>query len=252
LLNRKRPRWATIFAAAILLTLFAGVGFFWFRAHERRTQADLLAERGFSILRRGTPGFGSQAAAQFREALTLVPNHPAATAGTAESAARLSNGSFDHALELARRAVAADPSCSECQSVLGYILGVRMWRWQEAGNHLKRAVELNPSRATHRIYLTEWLMVQGRLGEASANAELATRLDPSNSRSWTILAAVRYFQRRNADSIREAEHSSSLDPQHPSALLWSYHSAMRLADDENAALTLRGRTANTPRSFTPS
>jgi len=232
---RSRPWWPWL-AVSLGVVLAVAAGLLLYRSMERRQQADALVERGFQILRRGTVASGGQATMLFREALALVPEYAPATAGMAESAARLGNDSFEHALELARRAVAADAECSECQSVLGYVLGVRMWRWEEAGRHLLRAVELNPRRSTHRIYLTEWLMVQGRLEEAARQAEEATRLDPSNPRCWTILAAVRYFQQRYADAIREAERSASLDPQHPSAPLWGCHSYMMLGDEQNAII----------------
>jgi DNA-binding winged helix-turn-helix (wHTH) protein/tetratricopeptide (TPR) repeat protein len=226
-------RWLAVGTGVVLILL---AGLFLYQSARNRQQAGALAERGFQLMRRGTTNSGSQATVLFREALALIPNYPPATAGMAEAASRLGTDSFDHALDLARRAVAADPNCSECQSVLGQILGVRMWRWEEAGRHLQRAVELNPKRATHRVYLTEWLMVQGRTDEAARHAEESTRLDPSNSRCWTILAAVRYFQQRYADSVREAERSASLDPQHPSAPIWGYHSYMLLGEEQNAVM----------------
>jgi DNA-binding winged helix-turn-helix (wHTH) protein/Flp pilus assembly protein TadD len=232
---RRRPWWPWL-AVALGVVLAALAGLFVYQSAQKRRQADALVERAFPLMRRGTINSGSQATVLFREALTLIPDYPPATAGMAEAASRLGNGSFEHALDLARRAVAADPSCSECQSVLGQILGVRMWRWQEAGSHLQRAVELSPQRATHRIYLTEWLMVHGRLDEAARHAEEATRLDPSSPRCWTLLSAVRYFQQRYTDSVREAERSASLDPQHPSAPIWGYHSYMMLGDEENAVV----------------
>jgi tetratricopeptide (TPR) repeat protein len=80
-------------------------------------------------------------------------------------------------------------------------------------------------------------MVQGRLEEAARQAQEATKLEPSNPRGWTLLAAVRYFQQRYVESIRAAEHSASLDPQHPSATIWLYHSYMRLGDDENTLIS---------------
>lgn len=249
----KRPGLWMWVAAGLGVVLAAAGGLFLYKAAEKRQQADELVQRGFGLLRRGTANSGGQATVLFREAFTLIPDFPPATAGMAEAAARLGNFSFDQALSLARRAAEADPSCAECQSVLGYVLGVRMWRWEEAGRYLQRAVELNPKSASHRVYLTEWLMVHGRLAEASRQAEEATRLEPANPRGWTLLAAVRYFQQRYAESIRAAEHSASLDRQHPSAPMWNYHSFMRLGDDQNAVIgrakTLAALTTDYERTY---
>jgi DNA-binding winged helix-turn-helix (wHTH) protein/Tfp pilus assembly protein PilF len=231
-----RRRWWLWLAGTMGMALAVAGGMLVYKEAEKREQANRLVERGFQLLRRGNNNAGSQATILFRDALNLIPDYPPATAGMAEAASRMGNYSFDHALALARKAADGDPKCSECQSVLGQILGVRMWRWEEAGRHLNRAIELNPGSASHRIYRTEWLMVQGRLEEAAREAEEATRLEPANPRVWTILAAVRYFQKRYADSVREAEHSASLDPQHPSAPIWMYHSYMRMGDDPNAVM----------------
>lgn len=231
----RRPWWIWL-AAALGAILLAGGGAYAYKAAERRQQATILAERGLHVLRRGSINAGAQATSLFRDALTLVPDLPLANAGMAETASRMGNFAFENALQLAQRAAAADPRCSECQSILGQILGVRMWRWQEAEKHLRRAIELNSGNASHRIVLAEWLMVHGRLDDASREAEEATRLDPATPRAWTILAAVRYFQERYPEAIRAAEHSASLDPQHPSAPIWLYHSHMRIGEDQNAVI----------------
>lgn len=179
----RRPWWIWAAATVGVLAMAAG-GVSGYKTVEKRQQATLLVERGLQVLRRGNTNAGSQASGMFREALTMIPDFPPANAAMAEAASRLGTFSFDHALALASRAVEAAPTCSECQSILGQILGVRMWRWQEAGTHLYRAIELNPRNASYRIYLTEWLMVQRRLEEASREAEEAIRLDPTNPRTW--------------------------------------------------------------------
>jgi tetratricopeptide (TPR) repeat protein len=230
----RRRRWMPWVAGAVLALVVLAAGIQGYQKLERQRHADLLVDKAFHLLRRGTWESGSQAGLLFREALLLVPGYAPAQAGIAESAGRMGQHPLDHALEQARRAADSDPECSECQSILGYLLGVRMWRWQEALPHLERAVKLNPKRASHRIYLAEWLMVRGRLDEAARQAQEATRLEPENPRVWSILAAVRYFQRRYPESIQEAAKAESLDQHHPSGFLWAYHSYMQLGDDHNA------------------
>lgn len=230
------PSWRRWAVPLALLLLLAALGLFVYNRYERRRQADFLVNKAFQLLRRGTNESGSQAGLLFREALLVIPNYSPANAGIAESAARVGKVTMDHALAQARLAVRDDPSCSECQSILGYILGVRMWRWKEAFPHLERAVTLNPSSASHRIYFAEWLMVHDRLAEAEHQAREATRLAPENPRVWSILAAVRFMQARYQDAIREGEKAASLDIHHPSAFLWPYHSFFQLGDARNGLL----------------
>lgn len=224
-------------AAALAVLTCAGVAAtFYSRNADKRDRAATLVERGYRLLRGGNRPDGSRATLLFREALEIIPNFPGANAGLAEAAARLGEMDFEPALALARRAVDSDTECSECQSTLGYVLGVRMWKWSEAGQHLRRSVELAPNRASHHILYAEWLMVNNRLDEAAREALAASRLEPGEPRAWSILAAVRYFQQRYHDSIRESDRAANLDFYHPSAFVWAYRSNMQLGDDANAVV----------------
>jgi len=223
-------------ASLLALACVGAAGGAYYRHAGKREEATALVERGYRLLRSGNRPDGNRATLLFREALEIIPNFPGANAGLAEAAARLGEMDFEPALALARRAVDSDPACSECQSTLGYVLGVRMWRWAEAGQHLRRSVELEPARASHRIRYAEWLMVQGRLEEAAREAIAATKLEPGEPRAWSILAAVRYFQQRYRDSIRESDRAANLDFFHPSAFVWAYRSNMQLGDDVNAVV----------------
>lgn len=206
------------------------------RSVTRHETADGLVERGYRLLRSGNIPDGTRATMLFREALEAVPDYAPANAGLAEAAARLGEFSFEPALALARRAVESDPKCSECQATLGYVLGVRMWRWRDAERHLRLSVELNPSSASHRISHAEWLMVNGRFDEAATEALAATKLEPGEPRGWSILAAVRFFQQRYGDAIREGERAAALDQHHPSAFVWVCRANMQSGDDANAVI----------------
>lgn len=249
--RRARP-WVSLVAAGALVTVATVFGIQFYRSVERHRQADLLVEKAFQRLRRSTAEAGTEASVLLREALTIVPDYPPANAAMAESAARMGQFSFDNALELARRAVRDDARCSECQAILGYILGTRMWRWQEALPHLERAVELNPSRASHRVFLAEWLMIHGRLADAEKHATEATRLEPANPMVWSALAAVRFFQQRYGESIREGEHAAALDHRQPSSFYWQYRSQMLLGEDLNVisgrAKSVAAHSADVPRA----
>lgn len=219
---------------AVVAVIIGGAGFTMFGRYQRQAQADALIARGLEYLRRGNEPDGRHSAQLFREALTLIPGYAPATAGLAETAARRGDFPNQPAIELARAAVAQDPQCGECQAILGFVLGMRHWEWKEAGEHLARAVELDPTSTERRYYYMEWLVVHGRLTEAAVQAEAAIRLDPGKARAYSYLAEVRYFQGRYGEAIREAEKASALDGRHMTGEYWAYRSYLQLGDDARA------------------
>lgn len=242
--HRRPSRWIVAAATAVFVLLASASGLLYYRKSERRTQSGLLVDKALELIRRGTNESGSQGVLLLREALSITPDYAPATAGLAEAAARMGEFNFDHALELARQAVAADPQCGDCQSILGYVLAFRLWRWDEALPHLERGLQLSPAKAQHHLNLAEWLLVHGRLEDAAERALEATRREPGYPRAWALLAGIRYFQGQYQEAIREAERAGSLDPEHPSGPIWAYQSYMQLGDDSNAAF-LRAKAAAT-------
>lgn len=232
---RTRPFLWTAVTVAVFVSSGAAATLYWLK-ETRRDSASALVERGYRLLRAGNRPDGYRASQLFREAAGILPGFPPANAGLAEAAARLGERDFHPALALARQAAADDPECAQCQVTLGFVLGVRMWKWQEAGRPLRRAIELAPSSAAARISYAEWLMVNNRLDEAAREALAASRLEPGEPRAWSILAAIRYFQHRYHDSIRESDRAANLDFFHPSAYFWAFRSHLQLGDDANAVL----------------
>ncbi|MEP7362381.1 MAG: winged helix-turn-helix domain-containing protein [Acidobacteriota bacterium] len=236
--DRRRKRGAAWLLVAVPLLAAAGsfAGFEFYKRAERRQRADALVERGLGLLRRGNLAQGSQAAQMFQQALDVIPEYAPATAALAESAARFGDVNAQPALVLARRAVEQDPNCGECQAVLGFVLGMRFWKWEEAGRHLARSMELEPISLQRRYFYTEWLIVQGRLEEAARQAEATIRLDPREPRAYTYLASVRYLQGRYREAIHEAARAEALDKLHSTASYWTYRSHLQMGDDANAIL----------------
>jgi DNA-binding winged helix-turn-helix (wHTH) protein/Tfp pilus assembly protein PilF len=231
-------------AVAALVFVIAGLaGITLVVRHQRQTQADALVARGLESLRRGNEIDGRQSAHIFREALALIPGYAPATAGLAETAARRGDFPNQPAIELARAAVAQDPTCGECQAILGFVLGMRHWQWKEAGECFARAIELDPTSTERRHYYTEWLVVNGRMAEAAVQAESAIRIDSGKARAYSYLAEVRYFQGRYREAIQEAQKASALDGRHMTGEYWAYRSYLQLGEDPKA-IGSRGKQLN--------
>jgi tetratricopeptide (TPR) repeat protein len=171
-----------------------------------------------------------------RQAHDRIPGYPLAIAAMAEVAARRGRFSFEVSIDLARLAVTKDPNCGECQAIAGYVLMTRGWKWDEAGRRLERAIELDGSNTTRRIWYAEWLAIQNRLPEAVRQAEIAVRTAPTEPRTHTILAGVLYFSGRYQEAARAAEKATSLDERLQPAHYWAYRIAMVTGDDIGAIM----------------
>lgn len=67
----------------------------------------------------------------------------------------------------------------------------------------RRVVALQPDSAEAHLRLSEALLEQGKLDEAVAPAEKATRLAPRNSEAWAHLGVLQYLRGRNHPEAQE-------------------------------------------------
>jgi tetratricopeptide (TPR) repeat protein len=77
------------------------------------------------------------------------------------------------------RALALDPNQSEAIMVLPVLMAYER-RWEQVLKNLDRAIELDPSNTTARIWKSESLWRLGYLKEAYREIEIAVTLDPSS------------------------------------------------------------------------
>lgn len=174
----------------------------------RRTREDLL--RGIDY---------------FRQAINVDPNFALAHARIAETFNQMPAYGYLSPKEAAPQAKAAalkalevDPALAEGHAALGNAIAVYEWKWAEAEQEFKRALELDPnSSATYLRYAQVCLSPQGRSDEAIAAIKRALEIEPLNISTGAISTSV-YFQARQFDkAIEQARTYYELEPNHVSA-----------------------------------
>lgn len=115
------------------------------------------------------------------------------------------NDSYPKAEAAANRALSINSNLPEAHTSLAFVSYRYHLKWQEAEQHFKKAISLNPSYATAHQWYASYLAASGRLNEAVAEAKTAHELEPF---SLTIYS----------DYIRGLYYAGQLDQAHQEAL----------------------------------
>jgi TolB-like protein/tetratricopeptide (TPR) repeat protein len=194
---------------------------------------------GRQLAREDRTSASKQAVAAFRRALDLDPTYAPAWAalsqalfwgyanvdGTAEEMARAGK----EAMAAAEQAVTLAPELAEGYASRGFLRACLEWDWIGARSDLERAVALEPGAAEIRQrYARDVLAPTGKLEEARAAAQQATRLDPLSNSAWSSLAAVHLAEGDLDGTRRAAARSMELQPKQDFAP--TYFAMAELAD----------------------
>jgi Tfp pilus assembly protein PilF len=118
---------------------------------------------------------------------------------------------FPLARAAAERALALDSTLAEAHTSLGIVSMFYDWKWDSAGRHLKRGVDLNPSFAEGHLFYSWYLLLRGRTDEARAEVTLAQTLDQlsviTNTRRGTLLQ----YEKRDREAIPFFRQALELD-----------------------------------------
>ncbi len=170
----------------------------------------LARTRGVSEMREAAP--------LFERVIALQPDFALGYAAAAANyLVAASNGvmSWEEAgprgVELARKAVALEPTLAEAHSALGLGLEAQ-WEWQEAGAELSRSIELDPRYAVGYFRKAVHLAVMGRFPEAEQTLETARTLDPSWDPPNGLRAELYYYRRRWDDALGFARRTREIHP----------------------------------------
>ncbi len=155
----------------------------------------------------------------FEESLTHDGSYAPAFAGLADAYALLAfygyrppNDVMPRAKEAARKALELDENLAEAHASLGYVLTMYDWEWEEAGNELRRAIELNPSYRPARIWYGVWLWCMDRLEDANAEFRNALERDPLSVVVHLHLGIGLGRVRDYAEAGRQLVRGLELDP----------------------------------------
>lgn len=119
--------------------------------------------------------------------------------------------SFPKAKAAAGKALQVDGKLAEAHAGLAYAQAFYDWDWENAEASFKRALELNPNYATAHQWYADYLSVMGRFDEARQHIERAIEIDPASPIIATGLASLYYLQRRADLLIEQAKKIIDLD-----------------------------------------
>ncbi len=156
----------------------------------------------------------------FDEAIRRDPGYARAWTGLACAWAMLgaygcmpSREAMPRAQQAAMRALELNPQAAEAETALAYVLAVYEWKWEEAGRHYRKALELNPhdGDALH-WYGFDYLSPLGRVDEAFEFVRDALRVDPLCLIFNASLGVLHLIRRQYEPAIEQFHKTLALDP----------------------------------------
>jgi Flp pilus assembly protein TadD len=165
-------------------------------------------------------GRADEAEAEYRTALRLKPNYPAARYNLA---LLLSNQNrLDEAAALYAQTLRLDPSHYKSHYNLAQIL-LHQSRAEEALAHLHAVLQLRPELLEARIALADLLAAQGHAADAASHYRAALRTDPAstaaaNNLAWLLATTDDPQVRAPAEAAKLAERAVAALPGEPTLL----------------------------------
>jgi serine/threonine protein kinase/tetratricopeptide (TPR) repeat protein len=155
------------------------------------------------------------------------------------------------AKEAALKAVALDDSLAEGYAALGFATLMHDYDWDATERHLRRAIDLNPSYATGRVWYSYLLGMEGRFDEALAQVRRAIDLDPHTPIVRQTMSWAYFYSRRYDEAVAAARQFSSREPNYGLGLIFLSLVMFHTGQHEEAlravtrAIELLGRTPYT-------
>ncbi len=202
---------------------------------------------GRELTRLRDPDALKQAIGHYQNAIQRDPKFAGAYAGMASAhlALRYFSNAEEHqqaAKQLAEQALQLDPQIAEAHAALGDVALRSAWDFALGERELRRAIELDPHKATYHAWLASLLVYEGRFDEAISEIDRAVADDPLWPLVYSMATYVVGMAHDNNRAIAFASKYLSLFPDSPEShnqLGWAYFCARRY--DE--ALTEWGRMA---------
>ncbi len=156
----------------------------------------------------------------FQSAVNEDPQYAQAYSGLADAYALLGSlpvskvrdTAMAKAKEMALTALKLDDSLADADTSLAFVEMHYEWKFREAEQEFKRALELNPNYSTaHQWYAID-LAALGRMDEAVAELDRARQTDPLSAIINTDMAEMMYYARRYDEALQQARATVEMDP----------------------------------------
>ena len=213
---------------------------------------ELYLKGRYHLNRRGEEDL-SKAIDHFANAIARDPGYAAAYAGLADcrnlvplygSTAPLNAVPQGKAAALS--AIALDDTLAEGHASLAWALLSYEWDWAGADREFQRAIALNPTYPTARMWYGLAMAWRGRFEEAAAEMRRGRELDPVSPLMLQNVAAVFYFARNYDNAIRETEALMQLDETYAEAHVWQGLAELQEGRREGAIQSLERAVALSP------
>ena len=194
---------------------------------EASTSADAVDAylRGRYLWNKGDRESVGRSVEYFKQAIERDANYAAAFAGLADSYRVLGMSyvmlpaeAYPKAKEAALRATELDPSNGDALVSLGTIKFRYEWKWEEAEQAFRRALEINPSFGMAHHDYAWFLVAMQRFDEGIEHMKLAQRLDPLSPLANSDVGWVYLMARRYDEAIEQINRTLELEPGFGSAL----------------------------------
>jgi TolB-like protein/DNA-binding SARP family transcriptional activator len=201
--------------------------------------------QGWAHYRRATPGDFAKALPYFETSIALDPDYARAHAALAmvyflaydEGWSGLLGMTADHAFRTSRehlKLASAHPTSTSHQ-VAGSISRSRGWQ-DDALKEFQAAIALDPNDAWSYAYLAFALIYASRPAEATAQIEIAMRLDPYYPPVFDFYRGLAQFEQNHlADAAITLEKAAQRSPDDPRPLLYLAASYAYLGEEKKAA-----------------
>jgi len=155
----------------------------------------------------------------FESVVAKSPDFALAFAGLADCYTILGNWSvlaprdvYPKAKQAALKALALDPNLGEAHVALAFAEYLYDWKWEQAEQGFRRAIELNPSYAQGHTWYGNFLSAMGRHDEAIAEARRGQELDPLSPIISAIAAWIHYEARRYEETVERCRRDLQMNP----------------------------------------
>ncbi len=154
----------------------------------------------------------------FRQAIAADPNYALAYTGlayyyhVADDWFLSPKDSMPQAKAAAQKALALDDSLPQAHSELGEVYDFYEFKWTEAENEFRRAIELNPDYPLAHTDLGWLLMSTGRTDEGIAENKRGVELDPLSLDTNVYLGMNFYYTRHYQEAIVQLKKTLEIAP----------------------------------------